>query len=772
MTLPTPHFIPLRATPSEKDEYDAQRILLVLDRWVAQDAAYLGYARTVEEHVRMLSGRQWDVWSELLGRYVDVLQYMSEDEKRYRQRPVMDFLGYWFMLTLSKVTENTPVISFLPSTSDRLDAMLAEVMDPIWKTCFDEMEMDSRLMKLAAWLLVAGEAHMMTRAEFGDGPPRELIAPAMLSMQGADGQMIERSVDAVPYDQAGNPLAKLVADPDNPGEYGYDVTGEPWTDREGVPRVDVLCPLEIRAQWGQNIAWRDKQWITHRWFLTPTEVERRWGVHVEADSYPAEDESGPGYLERMLFGSGYFGAAQNKPGSQMTDTSVKAREGYVCGYTMWEKPDPKNTPQNDDADEPGGRLLVVTKTAVLWDSTRPYATECAGPIRRVPFLEIPGRPFASTPLEKMVPLQKRLNRVEAQVAEHTNLCTNPVLLVHDAAGIDDDEWVARPGVVITHGYNGTGRAAEWLAPPPLSADVWRHKADLREQLFVIGSMTGNQSDAPTEDASGVLVEQLRFNADRPLTPLTRSMVLAMADGAQDLLAILPTIWTEEKIISYAGNDNVIRTVTVLPEMWKGRVNVRPIAESAAAVSKERRRAELKELYTIGAFGNPADPMQQPKAMAQLLEMLQYPDLTRASRPGGVHRVMAENNLGRLVRGDPAEAIPILEVYDLEVHLMVTEGFMASPEYLTLDPQIMEQFALFREMLIIAFTAQQLTMMERQAPLMAAQATLQGGAEGTAAKTAADHGPPEPPDGSSGKSGTKKPAGKSKPSASRQKSRAA
>jgi hypothetical protein len=49
-------------------------------------------------------------------------------------------------------------------------------------------------------------------------------------------------------------------------------------------------------------------------------------------------------------------------------------------------------------------------------------------------------------------------------------------------------------------------------------------------------------------------------------------------------------------------------------------------------------------------------------------MLQFPDLNRAMMPGGVDRVMAEHNLGRLVQGDPAADIPLLEVYDFGVHL--------------------------------------------------------------------------------------------------------
>jgi hypothetical protein len=124
--------------------------------------------------------------------------------------------------------------------------------------------------------------------------------------------------------------------------------------------------------------------------------------------------------------------------------------------------------------------------------------------------------------------------------------------------------------VITHGYNGPATPAKWLAPPPLSNDVWREKAEVRDQLFVIGAMAGNQSESPTATASGELVEQLRVNADRPLAPLSRNLVIGIADVAKDVQAILPTIWDREKVIAYAGDDNVVRTVTVLPEMFDGR----------------------------------------------------------------------------------------------------------------------------------------------------------------------------------------------------------
>lgn len=725
---------PMRARGDEPDGFDPERLELVKHRWHAQDTAYLGFSKTVEEHIRMLSGRQWDRWSGVYGRFVDVLQFMSDDEKKYRMRPVMDYLLYWYVLTLAKVTENPSTISFQPSTSDHLDAMLAEVLDPVWKTLFHEMQMDQRRIRMAAWQLVAGEGYYHTRVDFTAGPKRQLIAPAELTLDRPGKAPITRTADAVPYDKTGTPLAKLVEDPNDPDNPGYDVTGEPYEDMQGQPSVDVLCPLQVRAQWGQHIAWRDKRWIMVESFLTPSQIAEQMGARVDPDHYIADDSAGgPGYLERMLFGTGYFGASMEASmgavgALNMQSVAEQARqaEGFCRVLTMWEKPIAGFSDESDE--NAGGRLLIVApgSDTVLWDSHRPYRTACAGPIRRAAFIDIPGRPQGTTPLERMVPLQRRLNRVEAHIAQHTNLCTDPILMVHEAAGIDDDEFVAKPGLVITHGYNGQGQAAYFLQPPPLSEDVWKHKNDVREQLFVIGSMVGNQSAPPTASASGELVQQLRTNADRPLTPLTTNLVIAEGEVAEDLLAILPVIWTDEQLISYAGQDNVIRVVKVTPEMLDGSVHVIPSVESAAPESREAKQARMLNYYQLGIFGDitPGSP-EAAGARKQLMELMNFPDMTRATRPGGIDRVMAEHIVGQLVRGVAAGDIPILEVYDLGIHRMVVENEMKSPEYLTFDPPIQAEFVKFRAMIIAAMQAQAMNKIQEQLPVAQAQAAATG-----------------------------------------------
>jgi hypothetical protein len=350
----------------------------------------------------------------------------------------------------------------------------------------------------------------------------------------------------------GNPLAQLVPDPDpdDPGEYGYDVTGEPYEDLEGMPQVDALCPLRC-ARSGASTSRGATSVDRARVVPHAEQVERALRRHVRARSLSSRRRAGPGYLERMLFGTGYFGAARRSRVAASTTTDARAR-GLRPRLTMWEKPIPatRRRRRTRSRRRPLARRRAGVEEGAL-GFARPFATECAGPIRRV----------ASSTSRPAVRLDAaREDGAAAEAAQpdrgadrraHQPL-HDPVLLVHELAGIDDDEWVARPGDGDHARLQRPGPAGEWLAPPPLSADVWKHKADVREQLFVIGSMHGQSVAAPTANASGELVEQLRFNADRPLAPLTRSLAIAMADVAEDVLAILPTIWTEEKIIAYAG----------------------------------------------------------------------------------------------------------------------------------------------------------------------------------------------------------------------------
>lgn len=725
---------PIKESPTAPDDgFDAQRVQYVLDCWNQQTPALQSLHRTIEENIRMLSGRQWDVWSELLGTFVDVAQYMTDEERRWRQRPVVNLLQYWFMLTHARLTESPPAITFHPATQDRMDVQLAEALEPVYRTLWDATNMDDVFVRLVAWLIAAGEVYLETAVDFTRGDRRELTGPAVLSMQGTDGQVIQRATQGpVPYDASGTPQASLTADGS-----GYDVPdgAEPYSDHEGCLCPRVRSPLEVRSEWGAEIAWTDKRWIATESFVLPEQVWDQYQVECEADSAGDGTE---GFLQRILFGSGYFGAVNNRLTSSYGSQTMRR---YCRVWTYWEKPS-GYSPETDDS--PGGRLLVVTKDHVLHDSARPYRTHAAGPIRRAQFIQQPGRGgFGSTPLEQMVPVQKTYNRGWAQILEHRNLSTNPILIYDENQGIEG-EFTNLPGSKIGVDMSISTQPAYYLQPPPLSADVWKVQAMLLDILMRLGSMAGAEGQAPTDDPSGALISQLRYNSDRPVSIAARSMAYLITDMADDWRVILPTIWTTEKTLSYMGDDKLFQTITLTPDLWDGDVRVRPDLTNARLETPEVKKQAALAYFTAGVFGPPGTP-SATQGMARYTD---EPNLNKLLDAGGPDADMVRMLMSQLAQGQLApQAIQWEEWYDYGVWLKVVREHVASPEFKKHPEPVQQNFRLFYALIQHAGQAQALTQMQRQAPLAARVAATQGGI----ARIAQAAGPQPPADSPNGSS---------------------
>jgi hypothetical protein len=795
-----PHAVPLRAAPDQPDALDPKRVALVAARWSAQDAACQGRDRMVEEHVRMLAGRQWDVWSDVTGTFVDPLVYLEPDERRWRQRPVIDYLGRGFQLAVAKLTESPPVIAFTPATSDREDAMLAETADTICKTVAQQADMDGIRPLYMGWAWVAGAAYLKSRVVY-DGEEQPIVGPAVLP--GPQGQEIV--APAVPYDAQGNPLAKLVGamggvegeasdmagavsaipegaevlDSDVPpdmagapvdaygdvpseygyGDFGYEVTGAPATRRKARIVVDVLSPVEIRTEW-RVAPIQEKRWVIHRTYLTRGEIEERYGVALDPDAVTtgkgaegagantggasASSVRGGGFLESLKLGVGHFGAVSQKlTGGNASGVAgaPEAGDGLLAVDEMWEKPCPEYEQ---------GRLLVVLPalSRVLLDGPRPFQTVGAGPFREVACLEKPGRMFPSTPLEMAVSLQKALNRVAAQIMEHSNRCANPKLIVDPASGIEPADVTNKPGQILSASL-AQGPAMAYVSPAPLGKEVFAMRDWLREELLSTLNIAGSEGSTPTADASGELVEQLRFNADRSISSIAHSAVRAEAGASEDWLAMLPTIWTDEEVIAAAGEDGTVRTVTVRPELFEqGRVNVVPVMESMMPESRGERQLRVLRDYQLGVFGEPGSP----EANRQYLELMKYPHTNRSLEPGGVDRATAKRNLGRLVQGTPAAEIPLFQQYSYAAHLEVVREFIAAPEFVDFDPAIQHEVQLHFQLLQGAAVAAQMAAQQVAGAAQMAL-TVQAGAQAqlAAATHPAPAGPAGPQDGAPGAS---------------------
>ena len=726
---------PLRSVYNQEDEFDNLRIEQAWALWRGQDAALRAHDRQVEESIRMLAGQQWLGWNEMLGHYQDVSEWFTDDERGWRQRPVFNRLLAWFMLTHSRLTENSPNVGFLAGP-DRIDAQLAEAMDTIFKPLWREAGMIDVNDRLHSWLIPAGRAHLQTLIDVTRGRllPRigmadvpvfdELDQPLVNERDGTQATVQTK----VPLDRDFRPQAIIRGG-------NLEPTGEPPVfDREGALLVEVLSALQVRGQWGSHIPWHLKRWKEVLTYLPVEEIWEKYNVEVEPDVRGAalgllEDT---GYLEKVIFGSGHYGAA-----SQHAETGQGSGTGKTEGYkkvvTYWAGPredegvNGEYAGQQETEQSAGGRLLSVTKDKVLIDMVRPAHFPFGSPIRTFEFVRLPGRPGGSSPQEAMNPIQKSYNRGQAQIAEHTNMVANPVAIYDLTCGLKDGQWTNEPGLKLGLRFRQGIKPIDFLNPPALGQDIWKRMQMLLGELEYYGQLEGARGNVQSQDPSGELVRELRSNSDRPYGSTARRSVEEYARLIQDWMAWIPVVWSEGKILSYAGDDNVARTIVVLPEMFKqGMCDVIPDIESMVPEGQGQRMARVDRLFAAGAFGNPQDP----RVRETYFDLARFPNMGRAGKVGGIDRTTAERENAALIQGAPGPEIPLFPWYDDLVHLMVHESFMKSPEYLQVPPEIQAGFALHWEGHYVR--AQAKAMAEMQA-----QAAMQGGGNG-----GEERGPPQ------------------------------
>lgn len=712
---------PFRASPYQPDEMDAARVAYAKRMYHAQDDVRRPYEREVEDNVKMLAGHQWTVYNQMLGQYLDVSRWMDDAERRWRQRPVINRLLYWFMLTTARLTENPAIISYLPATADEMDARLAEVADPIAKYLWRCGQIDERHEAMMTWLAAAGEAYMVVGVDPNRGDWETWEGPAVLTMETPQGP-IKRVVERAPYGPDGQPLVQM--NPDG----SYSETGEPHVERQGEIIFTVPCPLQVRGEWGDK-PWEMKAWHAMLGFVRTADIEAQYGVRV-----PPTQSSGAVAismeLSRMMLGSGYYGAAAAMSGAE--GVAVNAREGRAAMYTLFEAPVASNPEMAETQESPGGRMLVVAGDTVLYDGPRPARYPYTSPIVKWDFVKLPGRNTGTTPLEMLKPLQRSYNRGAGQIMEHRNLQCNPILQVDLQSGIKPKSITNRPGQIVYVNRRPSVPALDYVNPPPLPGDVWRIQEWMKAEMREIGNIEGAEGAVPSADASGELVNQLRANSDRFLGPALRRAPLGYARLIETAFSLVPVVWPREKIITVAGEDNAMQTITVLPQLFEyGKVNLVADISSMLPETRSEREARITKNYELGVYGPPGTP----EAAARLAELLRFPHTQRALLPGGRDVMTARDENKRLFQGMPAQQIPLFEWYDDLIHLQTHEEYMKSTAFLELPPPIQMNFAMHRQMHLERVIAAQAAQMKAQLEL-----TKAGAAADASGKAAAQPAP--------------------------------
>lgn len=705
----------------------------VQELWAAWQQIRRPWLREVEENVRMLAGRQYDEYIPELGRFEDVSQYWMSGDEAWRQEPVFNWVGQvWFPSTLGKLTENVPILGAIPATSDSRDQGTAAIFDPVFRYEWDQMGMARRYWDLQGWQLSAGRGIVWLRIDPRRGPSETTTAPATVQMP--DGTSVQLA--AAPYFKApdGTWQVGVAADPVTGELRQTHPVGRQWM---GDLACDIPNPTSVLLPYGPG----DKQrpaFVMREYLKHVDEIRAEFGLTVEPDV-------GSGSADDLLYAMSYTSPyampgigdpngllVRNQAPSNVVVNGMARVRDYWCPATEAEG---------------NGRLLQVCQTKTLSDGENPYVGPGALNEPVIPCYVFdrplfPWRQEGSTDLEGLKPVNRAMNRRMAALMDAVDYFEQPTRMINQDAITDrNPNFGVRGGEVRFSG--AVGEPAFYLQPPALPQSSLDLVTVLRDWAQMLGHTVPSIGTVANDSRSGELLQQERFDADRPIGSSLRQNSYVWAEFGEGMMHLMGVLMQGQgpRLLNLAGEDNAATYLSVESQMFDGRINVRPSPENAELETKPAKQARIAAVMQQVAELSAVDP-----ALGQMFaKAVGYPDVIKALRPGGeAYSVQVRELMDMVQSGAPAIVLPD---DDDATHLAVLLDHQQTLAYRKYSPQVQTAIGLHKLMHEANASrktvqqAQQAAMVQMAvtamvAPAVHAQADVQG-------EVAERSAPPEP-----------------------------
>lgn len=608
----------------------------------------------------MLAGQRSE-FIPALGEFINLSAFLDGDEQ-WRQNPVFSNLKKWYDLNLAKLTENLPVLRAIPATSDTKDAKLAEFFDPIFRYEWQQMRVPEQMFAMMGWMLTTGRFVVYMRWDMTKGPTEDWAAPEQVEIPDGSGG-VRTIVTPQEYgglvDAMGNPMG---AQPEHP-----------HTQSLGDMTLDVLPPTAVLWPFGPEPCWQ-KPWMIHDYLLHVDEIKDRFGIEVEPDSLSGQDD----LLSFVGFTDPYGMPSSQGGWGRGADPAVL--EGMKRCRARWSLA---------TAQDPHGRVTIVTREKRLWDAPNPYVIPGEKDRVLIPYYSFDrvGYPFRQeglSDLEVMNPIARARDRRGGAMMDSADYLEQSLTIFNKAqlGDLPDEAFNRKCAVVGSDFFTGQAPVIR-LDPPGLpqgSLDLWNL---LEQELKVAGNMDSTVPAGSSSDPSGELLRQMRFDIDRPLSSTLRYHSYIWARVGEDLAHILGCCCTDDRLLSMSGEDNAWTFLEVGPELFRGSINVEPVLESAVLETRQDKQNRIVQAFTQAAELS----VQNPELAQQFLKVLNYPDVVRATRPGGEAYSLAKREMVEMfMSGQPA---PVWPEQNHDVHIQSHEEDMQGTKFRDADPIIQQ-----------------------------------------------------------------------------------
>lgn len=514
-----------------------------------------------------------------------------------------------------------------------------------------------------------GRRRSMPRTQLVERPAMRSVAKCVNEMCGIEDapEAVGGACPLCGHDgMAATQIPRVFSD----GSPALIVESEPVLDEAGEPMVDVFYEGELESSTRMlfNFYWDPKatrlveaSWCGEAVYLDLDTIDQMFpdlGPYVSEEN--AFDTSNH-YLTSLI---SLVGASMQGSLSQGGGTA-SARGGAVLRWYE-ERPSTRH---------PKGLLAIVANGQLLHHGPLPIVDEQGEPTGDFSFTEfqydlVPGRFAGRTPGEDMVPLQRRINGIDAQVILNRKTLINPWILAPKGSGLKPGQVLLRPGTTVVYNFVGIGAAPTVVQGTPLPEQVYKERTQCLETMDRLAQDPRiSLSEMPEGVKSGIALNFLKEQGDQSSSPRLERWGICMAERDRKRLLLLQAYYREERAIRLFGQGSDWQVRYFKGADLRGNTDV---TVDPATLLPQSRSARVREMFDAMEVGllNPGDPVQRQVLLEELnlraFDTEVGPDWRRANKEN------AEMDLGLPVQ--------ITEVDHDEVHLKIHTNREKDPTF--------------------------------------------------------------------------------------------
>jgi len=341
---------------------------------------------------------------------------------------------------------------------------------------------------------------------------------------------------------------------------------------------------------------------------------------------------------------------------------------------------------------PRGIHLIMANGVLLYRGDLPIADEHGIPTGDFSYTEfkydeVPGRFAGRSAVEDMVPLQRRINGIDAQIILNRKTLLSPWVLAPKGSGLNPGQVALRPGAVVTYNFVGVGATPQVVQGQPLPAQIMEERQQAINALNELAEDIGNQLGVKQDPGmrSGIALNLGRELAEEMKVPRRKRWALWVKERDRKRLLLAQRYYREARAVKLLGTGSEWQV-----RHWKGADLLGNTDVAIDAGSLVPRSPTIKAQTAFDALQagliDPADPRQRQK----LLELLGLPDFEPDTGPD---QRRAESENSAMDAGEMPEVRP---TDNHEVHLQVVLQAMKDPSFDHKPPEVQRMYQLHQQ----------------------------------------------------------------------------